>query len=853
MKNTKKKNGLIVSTTVVGLVCGLALTQQQAKAATVDPANDQSGTIVQAPKADKATEQNTIPADVNSNDKTTADDSSTANVTDDKPADNTDKDAGSNVSAGNEDANKQTAIAKAATTPEVIDQGTWGTSKWEYKHEGDDYVLYLHAGTLGESKWINSDFVYNGILQLNSTFKDQLTKIKIDQGVVANQESGGLFYGLSKLTTIEGLSNLDTANVTNMRDMFGECSSLTSLDLSHFDTSKVTNMYRMFEDCSSLSALDLSSFDTAKVTDYGFSMMFFGCGNLATLNISSFNTSNATDMRRMFMGCKSLVSLDLSHFDTSKVTDMFGVFRDCSSLISLDLSHFDTSKVTDMYGMFDGCSSLTSLDLSQFDTSNVVDMSWMFEGCNSLTSLDLSHFDTSNVTNLGYMFADCSKLTGLNLSNFNTASVTKMNNLFDDCSSLTNLDLGNFNTSNVKDMSWMFYNCNGLTSLDLSHFDTSKVTDMSYMFYGCSSLTSLDLSHFDTSKVTNMYGLFGSCSSLISLDLSHFDIVNVTDMRYMFSYCNKLNHLVLGSETKFTSDAMLPENANPKIKWVATTGYNQGQKYTSAELMAITDRDQVTTYDWSKEKSLVKSSTESKTITRTINVHQPDGKLKNDRQAATISRKVDLYDDGSTVYGDWSTAQWAAYEVPVFKDYEASIKEIPAQTVTAETKDQTIDITYGPAKYTATIQYIDKGKVVGTQQITGIAGEKIKPNYQAPAGYEVVCPPATITINKSDKQIINVNVKHQMMKTNELKSITRTINIHKPDGTIQTFNQEAILSRPVTEDLVTGQRTYGFWSNGRWDKIQIPRIKGYTASSTFVPAKTVTATTQAETVDVYYK
>ena len=853
MKHNKKKNGLIVSTTVVGLVCGLALTQQQAKAATVDPANEQNSTIVQAPKADKATELNTLPAESDSQENADKDDNSTANVTEDKPADNTDKDTGSNVSAGNEDANKQTATTKAATTPEVIDQGTWGTSKWEYKHEGDDYVLYLHAGTLGESKWINSDFIYNGILQLNSTFKDQLTKIKIDQGVVANQESGGLFYGLSKLTTIEGLSNLDTASVTNMRSMFGKCSSLTSLDLSHFDTSKVTNMYRMFEDCSSLSALDLSSFDTAKVTDYGFSMMFFGCGNLATLNISSFNTANATDMRRMFMGCKSLVSLDLSHFDTSKVTDMFGVFRDCSSLISLDLSHFDTSKVTDMYGMFDGCSSLTSLDLSQFDTSNVVDMSWMFEGCNSLTSLDLSHFDTSNVTNLGYMFADCSKLTGLNLSNFNTASVTKMNNLFDDCSSLTNLDLGNFNTSNVKDMSWMFYNCNGLTSLDLSHFDTSKVTDMSYMFYGCSSLTSLDLSHFDTSKVTNMYGLFGSCSSLISLDLSHFDIVNVTDMRYMFSYCNKLNHLVLGSETKFTSDAMLPENANPKIKWVATTGYNQGQKYTSAELMAITDRDQVTTYDWSKEKSLVKSSTESKTITRTINVHQPDGKLKNDRQAATISRKVDLYDDGSTVYGDWSTAQWAAYEVPVFKDYEASIKEIPAQTVTAETKDQTIDVTYGPAKYTATIQYVDKGKVVGTQQITGIAGEKIKPNYQAPAGYEVVCPPATITINKSDKQIINVNVKHQMMKTNELKSITRTINIHKPDGTVQTFNQEAILSRPVTEDLVTGQRTYGSWSNGRWDKIQIPRIKGYTASSTIVPAKTVTATTQAETVDVYYK
>ncbi|QYN59039.1 BspA family leucine-rich repeat surface protein [Lactobacillus panisapium] len=955
MKNSTKKNGLIMSTTVVGLVCGLALTQQQAKAATVDPANDQSSTIVQAPKGDKATEPNTLPADSDSQQNTDKDEISTANVTNDKPAATSDKDTGSNVSASNEDANKQTAIAKVATTPEVINQGTWGTSKWEYKHEGDDYVLYLHAGTLGESKWINSDFVYNGILQLNSTFKDQLTKIKIDQGVVANQESGGLFYGLSKLTTIEGLSNLDTANVTNMRSMFGECSSLTSLDLSHFVTSKVTDMYGMFDGCSSLTSLDLSHFDTSNVVD--MSWMFEGCKSLTSLDLSNFNTSNVKDMSRMFYECNGLTSLDLSHFDTSNVTNlgymfadcskltglnlsnfntanvtkMHSLFNDCSSLTNLDLGNFDTSNVVDMSWMFYECNGLTSLDLSHFDTSNVKDMSWMFEGCSSLTSLDLSHFDTSNVKDMSWMFSSCSNLNSLDLSHFDTSNVNKMNSMFYDCvklgslditnfdtsnvidmrymfsycsnlisldlshfdtskvtnmysmffycTGLTGLDLSHFDTSNVTDMSDMFYDCSGLTSLDLSHFDTSNVTDMKCMFTNCSnltdldlsnfdtsnvkdmslmfdycqSLTSLDLSHFDTSNATDMSWMFYTCINLTSLDISHFDTSNVTDMRYMLCFCNKLNHLVLGSETKFTSDATLPENTNPKIKWVATMGYNQGQKYTSAELMAITDRDQVTTYDWSKEKSLVKSSTESKTITRTINVHQPDGKLKNDRQAATISRKVDLYDDGSTVYGDWSTAQWAAYEVPVFKDYEASIKEIPAQTVTAETKDQTIDVTYGPAKYTATIQYVDKGKVVGTQQITGIAGEKIKPNYQAPAGYEVVCPPATITINKSDKQIINVNVKHQMMKTNELKSITRTINIHKPDGTVQTFNQEAILSRPVTEDLVTGQRTYGSWSNGRWDKIQIPRIKGYTASSTFVPAKTVTATTQAETVDVYYK
>ncbi|MCT6890793.1 MAG: hypothetical protein M3Z87_14250, partial [Lactobacillus sp.] len=85
MKHNIKKNGLIVSSTVVGLVCGLALTQQQAKAATVDPANDQNSTIVQAPKADKATEQNTLPADSDSPENADKDDNSTANVTEDKP------------------------------------------------------------------------------------------------------------------------------------------------------------------------------------------------------------------------------------------------------------------------------------------------------------------------------------------------------------------------------------------------------------------------------------------------------------------------------------------------------------------------------------------------------------------------------------------------------------------------------------------------------------------------------------------------------------------------------------------------------------------------------------------------
>ena len=45
-----------------------------------------------------------------------------------------------------------------------------------------------------------------------------------------------------------------------MSYMFGECSSLTSLDVSNFDTSNVTNMDFMFCDCPAWNTVDQTKF-----------------------------------------------------------------------------------------------------------------------------------------------------------------------------------------------------------------------------------------------------------------------------------------------------------------------------------------------------------------------------------------------------------------------------------------------------------------------------------------------------------------------------------------------------------------------------------------------------------------
>ena len=354
------------------------------------------------------------------------------------------------------------------------------------------------------------------------------------------------FENLTELETITGLEYLNTEKVTDMSDMFSNCSALTSLDVTNFNTEKVTNMSFMFYKCSKLTSLDVTKFNTANVTD--MNGMFFSCVALTSLDVSKFNTVNVTNMPQMFYKCSKLTSLDVSKFNTMNVTNMSSMFYGCKTLTSLDVSKFNTVNVTNMSSMFYNCLALTSLDVTNFNTEKVTNMSYMFSSCSKLTSLDVSKFNTMNVTNMSSMFSSCHTLTSLDVRNFNTANVTNMSYMFYSCSSLTSLDVTHFNTANVTNMIYMFYSCSSLTSLDVTHFNTEKVTDMRFMFSSCSSLTSLDVTYFNTAKVTNMSYMFSSCLSLTSLYLTNFNTANVTNMSRMFENCRALTTIYASSK-----------------------------------------------------------------------------------------------------------------------------------------------------------------------------------------------------------------------------------------------------------------------------------------------------------------
>ena len=244
------------------------------------------------------------------------------------------------------------------------------------------------------------------------------------------------FKNFTFLNQIEGIENLNTANVTNMSYMFKGCSNLAVLDVTHFNTAKVTIMSHMFKGCSNLAVLDVTHFNTAKVTIMSY--MFKGCSNLAKLDVTHFNTAKVTTMDSMFSRCSNLAELDVTHFNTANVTNMYEMFNGCSNLVKLDVTHFNTAEVTDMSYMFYDCSNLAELDVTHFNTAKVTIMNGMFSGCSNLTELDLTHFNTANVTNMYVMFSGCKSLTTIYVSDeFVITNITnKSYSLFSGCTKL---------------------------------------------------------------------------------------------------------------------------------------------------------------------------------------------------------------------------------------------------------------------------------------------------------------------------------------------------------------------------------------------------------------------------------
>ena len=138
-----------------------------------------------------------------------------------------------------------------------------------------------------------------------------------------------LFWQFPNLTTITGLTNLNTNSVESMRFMFEGCPELTSLDLSSFNTSNVTDMNSMFAGCSSLVTIYVSrGWTTDKVSGTKGDNMFKSCSNLRGSQGSTLSTCNG-------------YNVDYAHIDA---TNYPGYLTERNSIIRLS-DHIDNSSI----------------------------------------------------------------------------------------------------------------------------------------------------------------------------------------------------------------------------------------------------------------------------------------------------------------------------------------------------------------------------------------------------------------------------------------------------------------------------------------------------------------------------
>ena len=433
----------------------------------------------------------------------------------------------------------------------MVAQKAASSSKYIATYESSTQTLTFKK-FVGETRPKNSAWVEDKqtVATINNNIGNgTIVHIVFDESfsTYAPTSLNGFFENLTRLETITGLEYLNTEKVTNMRYMFYNCSSLTSLDVTHFNTAKVTDMGNMFYNCSSLTSLDVTHFNTAKVTDMG--NMFYNCSSLTTIYASSkFVTPQVSKSFNMFYNCKKLKGEEVG-WTRDKATDKTyakiegGYFSRIPRVKYADgtLTFFLTSKET--------------LGENEYELNSGANPPGWKTHCKEITKVVFeASFANARPTNCYAWFVNFKNLTQIEgIENLNTENVTSMRDMFNGCSSLTSLDLTNFNTAKVTDMKLLFANCSALESLDLSMFNTENVTSMPSMFNGATNLKTLNVSNFNTEKVNNMGHMFANCPNLTSLDLSSFNTKGVEYVDNIFKNCSNLTTIYASENFAFGS------------------------------------------------------------------------------------------------------------------------------------------------------------------------------------------------------------------------------------------------------------------------------------------------------------
>ncbi|WP_125702322.1 mucin-binding protein [Lacticaseibacillus daqingensis] len=266
----------------------------------------------------------------------------------------------------------------------------------------------------------------------------------------------------------------------------------------------------------------------------------------------------------------------------------------------------------------------------------------------------------------------------------------------------------------------------------------------------------------------------------------------------------------------------------------------------------------------------------TRTVTRTI-TYVVDGPAKapeGENQVVPFKRtgNTDRV-TGDRTYTDWTPASdtFVPVDSPEVTGYTPDTKKVEGVTVTPETKDSKVTVTYTANDDSAQIIFVDDdqdGAQVGQPvSVPGKVDRAVDYDVtgQIPVKYELINADqpvkGTITIAVDDSDNVIIHLKH---KTTEIPSnddkltqtVTRTITyvVDGPAEAPETETQHVTFTRTGVTDDVTESRTYTDWTpaSDTFKAVDSPEVTGYTPDTAKVDSATVTPETEDSTVTVTY-
>ena len=277
----------------------------------------------------------------------------------------------------------------------------------------------------------------------------------------------------------------------------------------------------------------------------------------------------------------------------------------------------------------------------------------------------------------------------------------------------------------------------------------------------------------------------------------------------------------------------------------------------------------------------------------------------------TAEGKAVINSNGRPVYINWKGTDGQSTDLPELavpqkEGYIASVEKVPVQATTATDEDYEYVVKYTAIQKAKTTFVDEKGNPIpGVAEITEQGGSetpltkedevKAKIKELENKGYELVSNTypqgGKFDTDKDTDQEFKVILKQKevtvtpdqpktpgtpvdpnnpegpkypagLEEKNLNKTVTRTITyvyedgtpVLNEDGTPKTVTQEAKFTRTAKVNLVTGEVTYGDWSEAKdLPVVKSPVVKGFVADKASVPVVNVTGDSKDTTEVVTYK